>query len=130
MESRIFALIRMSFAHDFMKLILLLVLMGSDCVGVKAQLSNKQPWTLTDSLVYIGSVYWCLKEEGYITNTQAGESVRQVVNEFMDENKISMDRLMNILSDNDFEVRLEAEINAAGGCRQLAESFMKEVEAK
>jgi hypothetical protein len=65
-----------------------------------------------------------------IKNTQAGESVRKIVDDFMSENKISMERLKNILSDHDFDKRLEAEIDAAGGCRQLAESFIKEAMSK
>jgi hypothetical protein len=121
----------MNSAHRFLKaIILLFVLAGSGDVGAQAQLNDKNTWSLTDSLVYIGSVYWCLKEEGYITNTQAGEGVRQIVYEFMSENKISMERLKNILSDNDFDKRLQAEIDAAGGCRLLAESFINEATAK
>ena len=122
---------RMNFTHAFIKAIMLLfVLVGSDVAGAQAQLNDKKTWTLTDSLVYIGSVYWCLKEEGYMTNTQAGEGVRQIVYDFMSENKISMERLKNILSDNEFDARLQAEIDMAGGCRRLAESFIKEATAK
>jgi hypothetical protein len=122
---------RMNATHRFINMIMLLFILVVSCdVAAQTQLNGKRTWTLTDSLVYIGSVYWCLKEEGYITNTQAGESVRTIVYDFMSENKISMERLKNILSDHDFDKRLEAEIDAAGGCRQLAESFIKEAMSK
>jgi len=122
---------RMNATHRFIHMIMLLFVFVVSCdVAAQTQLNGKRTWTLTDSLVYIGSVYWCLKEEGYITSTQAGESVRKIVYDFMSENKISMERLKNILSDHDFDKRLEAEIDAAGGCRQLAESFIKEAMSK
>lgn len=122
---------RMNAIHRFINIIMpVFVLMASNDVAAQPQLNGKRTWTLTDSLVYIGSVYWCLKEEGYITNTQAGKSVREIVYDFMSENQISMERLKNILSDHDFDKRLEAEIDAAGGCRQLAESFIKEAMSK
>ena len=56
--------------HRFINMIMLLfVLVVSYDVAAQTQLNGKRTWTLIDSLVYIGSVYWCLKEEGYITNT-------------------------------------------------------------
>lgn len=122
---------RMNSTHRFINVILFLfVLVASDEGVAQTQLNEKSTWTLTDSLVYIGSVYWCLKEEGYLTNSQAGESIRKIVYDFMSENKISMERLKNILSDHDFDKRVDAEIDAAGGCRQLAESFIKEAMSK
>ena len=122
---------RMNATHRFINMIMLLFVLVVSCdVAAQQQQNGQRTWTLTDSLVYIGSVYWCLKEEGYITNTQAGESVRKIVYDFMSENRISMERLKNILSDHDFDKRLEAEIDAAGGCRQLAESFIKEAMSK
>lgn len=122
---------RINFTHRFIQgIMLLFVLVVSDDGLAQTQLNDKSTWTLTDSLAYIGSVYWCLKEEGYLTNTQAGESVRKIVYDFMSENNISMERLKNILSDHDFDKRVEAEIDAAGGCRQLAESFIKEAMSK
>lgn len=122
---------RMNATPGFINMIMLLFVLVVSCdVAAQTRLNGRKSWTLTDSLVYIGSVYWCLKEEGYITNTQAGESVREIVYDFMSENKISMERLKNILSDHDFDKRLEAEIGAAGGCRQLAESFIKEAMSK
>lgn len=122
---------RMNSTHRFISVILfLLVLVASDEGVAQTQLNEKSAWTLTDSLVYIGSVYWCLKEEGYLTNSQAGESIRRIVYDFMSENKISMERLKNILSDHDFDKRVDAEIDAAGGCRQLAESFIREAMSK
>lgn len=122
---------RMNSTHRFINVILFLfVLVASDEGVAQTQLNEKSTWTLTDSLVYIGSVYWCLKEEGYLTNSQAGKSIRKIVYDFMSENKISMERLKNILSDHDFGKRVDAEIDAAGGCRQLAESFIKEAMSK
>jgi hypothetical protein len=48
----------------------------------------------------------------------------------MSDNDISMERLKNILADDDFDKRMEAEIDSAGGCRPLAESFIEEAMAK
>ncbi len=122
---------RINATPGFIHMIMIFFVLVVSCdVAAQARLNGRKSWTLTDSLVYIGSVYWCLKEEGYITNTQAGESIREIVYDFMSENKISMERLKNILSDHDFDKRLEAEIDAAGGCRQLAESFIKEAMSK
>lgn len=130
MKLLMLSLYRMNAPKGFINVIALFALLVSYEVAAQAQLNRERAWTLTDSLVYIGSVYWCLKEEGYVTNTQAGESVRKIVYDFMSENKISMERLKNILSGHDFGMRLEAEIDAAGGCRQLAESFIREAMSK
>lgn len=119
---------RVGFHRRISNIIMLIGIPAVSSYEARAQqrLNEKTSWTLTDSLVYVGTVYWCLKEEGYLTNTQAGESVRQTIHEFMEENQISMDRLTNIISDNDFEKRVQSEIDAAGGCRPLADEFIKE----